>query len=42
VALCVWFDNDTFGDLESPTMNATALANVMLTFRPSVEITLKK
>ena len=37
VGWCVWFDNDSFGELSSPTMSATALANVMRTFRPSVE-----
>jgi len=41
VAMCVWFDNDSFGEIVSPTMNATALANVMRTMRPSLEI-LKK
>jgi len=35
--MCVWFDNDSFGELSSPTMNATALASVMRTFRPAVE-----
>ena len=38
VAMCVWFDNDSFGEIVSPTMNATALANVMRTMRPSLEI----
>ncbi len=37
VAMCAWFDNDSFGEVVSPTMNATALANAMLTVRPSVE-----
>jgi len=38
-SLCVWFDNDSFGEIVSPTMNATALANAMRTVRPSVERT---
>jgi len=37
VAMCVWFDDDSFGELSSPTMNAAALASTMRTFRPSVE-----
>jgi hypothetical protein len=37
VGMCVWFDNDSFGELSSPTMSATALASVMRAFRPSVE-----
>jgi hypothetical protein len=37
VAMCAWFDNDSFGEVVSPTMNATALANAMQTVRPSVE-----
>jgi hypothetical protein len=37
VAMCVWFDNDSFGEIVSPTMNATSLANVMRTMRPSLE-----
>ena len=38
VGMCAWFDDDSFGELSSPTMSATALANVMRTFRPSVEL----
>jgi len=38
VAMCVWFDNDSFGEIVSPTMNARALANVMRTMRPSLEL----
>ena len=34
---CVWFDNDSFGEIVSPTMNAASLASAMLTIRPSVE-----
>jgi hypothetical protein len=37
VALCVWFDNDSFGEIWSPTMKAAALANEMSTMRPAVE-----
>ena len=40
-SLCVWFDNDSFGEIVSPTMNATALANAMRTVRPSVEVLAK-
>ena len=42
VAMCVWFDNDSFGEIVSPTMNASALAQVMRTMRPSVELVAKK
>jgi hypothetical protein len=42
VAMCAWFDNDSFGEVVSPTMNATALANAMHTVRPSVELVVKK
>jgi hypothetical protein len=38
VAMCVWFDNDSFGEFVSPTMNANSLAGVMRTMRPSVEV----
>jgi len=37
VGMCAWFDNDSFGELSSPTMKATALASVMRRFRPWVE-----
>ena len=37
VSMCAWFDNDSFGEIVSPTMNATALASAMRTIRPSVE-----
>ena len=37
VAMCAWFDNDSFGEVVSPTMNATALASAMQQVRPSVE-----
>jgi hypothetical protein len=42
VAMCVWFDNDSFGEIVSPTMNAKALANVMRTMRPSLEQVVQK
>jgi hypothetical protein len=38
VAMCAWFDNDSFGEVVSPTMNASALASAMRTVRPSVEL----
>jgi hypothetical protein len=41
VAMCVWFDNDSFGEIVSPTMNATSLATVMRTMRPSLEQVIK-
>ena len=37
LATCVWFDNDSFGEIDSPTMKAAALANLMRTMRPSLE-----
>jgi len=33
----VWFDNDSFGEIVSPTMNAASLASAMQTVRPAVE-----
>jgi Protein kinase domain len=41
-ALCAWFDNDSFGELVSPTMSDTALAQVMLTVRPHLELPVAK
>ena len=38
VAMCAWFDNDSFGEVVSPTMNATALASMMRQIRPHVEL----
>jgi hypothetical protein len=35
--MCAFFDNDSFGEVVSPTMNATALARAMQQVRPSVE-----
>ena len=40
--MCAWFDNDSFGEIVSPTMNASALAKAMRTVRPSVELLAKK
>ena len=41
VAMCVWFDNDSFGELVSPTMTKTKLASVMLSVRPKLELPVK-
>jgi hypothetical protein len=37
VAMCVWFDNDSFGELVSPTMTTTALAHTLDAVRPNLE-----
>jgi hypothetical protein len=37
VTLCTWADNDTFGLVASPTMDATQLGAQMLAIRPQVE-----
>ena len=42
VSMCVWFDNDSFGEIVSPTMNANALSTVMRTVRPSFELVIRK
>jgi hypothetical protein len=42
VSMCAWFDDDSFGEIVSPTMNSAALAREMLTFRPAVEMVVKK
>jgi hypothetical protein len=42
VSMCAWFDNDSFGEIVSPTMNSGALAKEMLTVRPAVETVVKK
>ena len=42
VALCAWFDDDSFGELVSPTMNATQLGHEMLAVRPAVEFVVTK
>jgi hypothetical protein len=36
-AMCVWFDNDSFGTLVSPTMSRAKLANTLDTVRPGIE-----
>jgi hypothetical protein len=40
-SMCVWFDNDTFGTVTSPTMTTAKLASTMDTVRPSLEILAK-
>ena len=42
VSMCAWFDNDSFGEIVSPTMNATDLAAAMINVRPSVEVVAQK
>ena len=37
-AMCVWFDNDTFGALVSPTMSKAELASTLGSVRPSLEL----
>jgi hypothetical protein len=37
VAMCAWFDNDSFGEVVSPTMKASQLAGAMRQIRPKVE-----
>ena len=37
-AMCVWFDNDTFGTVVSPTMTTDKLAATMDAARPSLEL----
>ena len=41
VAMCAWSDNDTFGILVSPTLNASSLANLMVQDRPLIELVKK-
>jgi hypothetical protein len=36
--MCVWFDNDTFGELVSPTMSVSKMAGVLLEVRPQLEL----
>jgi hypothetical protein len=38
VAMCVWFDNDSFGALVSPTMTTAKLATTMAQVRPGLEV----
>jgi hypothetical protein len=40
-SMCVWFDNDTFGTVVSPTMTTAKLAATMDTVRPSLELLAK-
>lgn len=40
-AVCAWFDNDTFGELVSPNLSASALANELRAIRPSIELLAK-
>jgi len=42
LSMCAWFDNDSFGEIVSPTMNAAALAKTIQTVRPAVEILAKR
>jgi len=35
--MCAWSDNDTFGILVSPTLNAAGLANLMVQDRPLID-----
>jgi hypothetical protein len=37
-SMCVWFDNDTFGTVVSPTMTTAKLAATMVSVRPSLEL----
>jgi len=37
VAMCVWFDNDSFGTLVSPTMSMATLAKTLDAVRPGIE-----
>jgi hypothetical protein len=37
-SMCVWFDNDTFGTVVSPTMTTAKLATTMDQARPSLEL----
>ncbi len=40
--MCAWFDDDSFGELTSPTMTATQLSHEMLNIRAAVEHVVKK
>ena len=42
VAMCVWFDNDTFGALVSPTMTTAKLATTLDEVRPGLELYAQK
>ena len=41
LAVCAWFDNDTFGEVVSPNLSATELAHEMYVIRPLVERVVK-
>jgi hypothetical protein len=41
-SMCVWFDNDTFGTVVSPTMTTAKLAATMDQARPSLELSARK
>jgi hypothetical protein len=41
IAMCIWFDNDRFGILTSPTSSAADLANLMAQDRPLLELVKK-
>jgi hypothetical protein len=36
--MCVWFDNDTFGTVVSPTMTTEKLAATLDSVRPGLEL----
>ena len=40
-SMCVWFDNDTFGTVVSPTMTTAKLAATMDAVRPNLELLTK-
>jgi hypothetical protein len=41
VAMCAWSDNDSFGILTSPALNAASLADLMVQDRPLIELVKK-
>jgi hypothetical protein len=41
VGMCAWFDDDSFGEIVSPTMTATQLSHQMLTIRTADEHVVK-
>jgi hypothetical protein len=41
VAICAWFDNDSFGILASPTLSGANLATLMVQDRPLIELVKK-
>jgi hypothetical protein len=41
VGMCAWFDDDSFGEIVSPTMTATQLSHEMLTIRTADEHVVK-